>query len=1221
MSRKFKKSISAFVGITTAVMMLGGVAVVPAPASAQTTIEDLQAQITALLATIAGLQAQVSSLSGGGGGTGCYAFTRDLNLGMDNPNGSDVVALQDYLTGTGHFTFSGGSTGFFGPITQSATAAWQAANSVSPPAGYFGPLSRTKYNSICTPTTPPTTTPPTTTPPTEVEYSGDVTVSSPAQPLNNIAPSTASVAAARVPFTKVTFTAGPGGATVDSITVERGGFSANGDISGAVLINEDGVQLGVEKSLNSNNQAILTEDFSIPPNSSRTLTIGANMATSAGAGNVLTLSVVGVSVKGGNVIGSLPITGAAHTVNVSTAIGTVSITALNHSGGTKDIGTEGFTFSSFRVTNGSAEKVRLGSIRWNQTGSAGTDDLTNVVTWVEGTEYPATPSSDSKYYTSLFAGGIVLDKGNSAEIRVMGGLEDGSARTIIFDIHRKTDLAITGETFGFGITPPAGSGTAGATNNVFTAGTPWMDGATWTIGGGSLIVAKATTVAAQNIAENVSGQILGGYTIEVKGEEVSVGQIDFFFDISGAATAFTAADMTNVVLENEGGTIVAGPVDGTVSSGSQRVRFTDTVIFPVEKGLYTLKGKIGTDVANNQVITASTTPGTDWTTVTGQTSSDTITPSPAGAITANQVTVKSGALIVNVSSIPLAQTIVAGGQFTFATFEFDTSQSGDDVRVSSIPVEIGGTGYPNNLTNCGLYDGTASLTTGSNAINPTAWASGTTFTLDSPYVFPKGTMTPLDLNCDTSATTTGTSYRIGLDDSTSAGAGQMAPTAEGSGETITETINDSVGQLITLTTGGTFTVVDDDSPGYNLVVPGTEVVLLKLKFAATNEDINIKKVAFQLGDTASNSPLNLVGRQLTLWNGTTQIGTAPISMTGGEDAVGTANFATSSPIADGNFVVPRSGSLVMTVKGVIAGISADEGPMQRSGDLLEVTWDAHDADSTTKNASGTYGTGVNGGTDIVPSTTSDVAQTSGVGRRVMKAYPTFTKVDLSSEQRKLIDGAGKILYRFKVSPTGGEIAFYKFTFNVSSSTTGRATTSLFSLYAYNDSAFSQADTTFSADGLLNSGQCFNGSADTGAGGSGPKGDQTGDPQVPIVEIYMEKTQSACNTSTTTYKLSSDRWFELRATVATVDTATSDPKDVIEVRLEGDAAFAGSDTSMLEKAKQGDNNSVDAYTHDDLIWSPRSTSTSAAIGDEDWTNGYLVPGLPTTNMPIEVITEP
>lgn len=86
------------------------------------------------------------------------SFTRDLTIGS---RGTDVTCLQSYLQARGFFTYAGGPTGYFGPITRDAVARWQAANSVYPTAGYFGPLSRGKYISliVSTPTQPtnPTT--------------------------------------------------------------------------------------------------------------------------------------------------------------------------------------------------------------------------------------------------------------------------------------------------------------------------------------------------------------------------------------------------------------------------------------------------------------------------------------------------------------------------------------------------------------------------------------------------------------------------------------------------------------------------------------------------------------------------------------------------------------------------------------------------------------------------------------------------------------------------------------------------------------------------------------------------------------------------------------------------------------------------------------------------------------------------------------------------------
>lgn len=217
----------------------------------------------------------------------------------------------------------------------------------------------------------------------------------------------------------------------------------------------------------------------------------------------------------------------------------------------------------------------------------------------------------------------------------------------------------------------------------------------------------------------------------------------------------------------------------------------------------------------------------------------------------------------------------------------------------------------------------------------------------------------------------------------------------------------------------------------------------------------------------------------------------------------------------------------------------------------------------------------------------------------MRSYPIVEAVALSSSEKTLAAGttADKTLYKLKLTAAGGpsgalmgdSIALYKLTFEVGSSTLG-ATTSLYSLYAYTDSGFSQLDTTFSATGLVNGGQCFNGLQSTG---TGPR----------TVQIYPDKT--GCNQATTTYKVpvGQSRYFQLRGTVATVESGTTNI-DSITVRLAGDGAFPTGQATLMLKAS-----TAASDANGDFIWSPISTTTSNAIGDIDFTNAYQVQGLP------------
>jgi len=69
-------------------------------------------------------------------------FPRNLSL---SDSGKDVVALQTILEQKGLLTIPPGvEKGFFGGLTRAAVAKYQAVNGISPPLGYFGPLTKAR---------------------------------------------------------------------------------------------------------------------------------------------------------------------------------------------------------------------------------------------------------------------------------------------------------------------------------------------------------------------------------------------------------------------------------------------------------------------------------------------------------------------------------------------------------------------------------------------------------------------------------------------------------------------------------------------------------------------------------------------------------------------------------------------------------------------------------------------------------------------------------------------------------------------------------------------------------------------------------------------------------------------------------------------------------------------------------------------------------------------
>ncbi len=1004
---KTLKVVAGFVGFAMAFSFV----VTPVTASAATA-EELQAQINSLLATINSLQSQLGTTGGTSVSTG-YTFNTNLTVGSRS---TDVMNLQKVLnmsadtmvasTGPGS---TGMETTYFGPATKAAVMKFQTKYGISPVAGYVGALTRAKLNQMSATTGGTTTGTGTGTGTGTTTGAGTLTVMAGSQPMNSLAPQSA----ARIPFTNLTLTAGSSDVVVNSITVERAGLAQDAVFSGIVLLDQNGLQIGIAKTLNSNHQAMVGEPFTVKAGTSKMVTIAGNMASSLSsyAGQVAGLNVVAIN-TGASVSGSLPIMGAQHTINASLTLGTAQMSSSSfdpNSAQSKEIGTTGYKFAAVRLTAGSAEKVKLWSIRWNQTGSASSQDLANVKVYVDGTAYDTTVSADGKYYSALFPSGILFDKGTAKDIYISGDIVGtGSAgRTVEFDIYKTTDIYVSGDTYTYGITPTAATTGSASTASEFTTGTPFFSGSVVTVSAGSVTtIQKATSVAAQNIAVNVPNQVLGGFTTDIKGEPISVQSLVFTVSTSSSLTA----PLTNVTIVDQNGAVVAGPVD-EVSAGT--LTFTDTITFPVGMKTYTLKGKLASTFSNNATISITTVPSSGWTNVTGQVTGNTISLSGNGSFTMNTMTVKAAALAVSVATTPSAQSIVAGGQgVTFANYQFDASQSGEDLRISSLAVTNGGSNTT-GLSSCQLFDGTTALNTGSNVVNPSAVTAS--FTFDQQLIIPKGTVKTLALKCNVSSSATGT-FILGI---TTAQVSALTVTGVTSSNSVTATGATATGQTMTIGSGALVVSTDSSSPSYSVVAAGsTGNIAGVFKFRASNEAVNLNRLSLKL---TSGSASDLV--QVSIWDGATQVGTATFT---GSSANATSTFNT--PVS-----LPKDTDKTLTVKVDTAWVGTSQSGTQ--GSLIKVDFNGNDS-------TGTQGTGVGSGNTI-----NATGSTSVAGIRLFKSFPTLALDTLGSTG--LADGR---LIRYKVTAnSAGSIGISQFKFTVA---TTSATVTNVALYAFTDSSYS-----------------------------------------------------------------------------------------------------------------------------------------------------------------------
>jgi hypothetical protein len=535
----------------------------------------------------------------------------------------------------------------------------------------------------------------------------------------------------------------------------------------------------------------------------------------------------------------------------------------------------------------------------------------------------------------------------------------------------------------------------------------------------SISIQNNAAVAPQNIGVNVNNQPLGGFTVGVVGTPVTVSSLTIHVATSSGAIG----RLTNVSLVNQNGSTVAGPFDASLDGST--VTFTGSITLPVGTTTYTVKGKVPTGWVNNSTVILSTIPSSDWTaslTLSG------------GMFTMSTMTVKTAVLSIANGTTPVSQTIVAGGSnILFLNIPLDATQSGEDVRMSSLPVTFAGTGAASStLSSCQVWNGSTALNTGSQVVNSSSFTSSSvTVSFDNALTIPKGTILTLSVTCNVSAGATGT-YQFSINNQ----AGSYAVTGVTSGSSVLPTIVAGSGPLMTVASGGSLAVSTDSSaPSYSIVAGGTTGVTANvIKFRASNEAVNLTKVGLTL---TSGNASDLT--QVNIYAGTNIMTTSGVPISA-NTLLGTATFlgnnisATSTLSTSVQLPVNQDATLI--IKADIADIGTNQPGTE--GDLIAINYLSSE------------GNGVNSGS-TVRGTNGITAGTGVAGLRVFNTYPI---VSLDATQ-SLNTPAGGVLMQFKVTADShGAAGIDKFTFNVA--TTSNITVTNVQLNAYTDAGYSQA---------------------------------------------------------------------------------------------------------------------------------------------------------------------
>jgi len=903
-----------------------------------------------------------------------YTFTRTIRQGSTGP---DVMAFQQALNGSGHIVSSTGAgspgyeSSFFGSKTSAAAKLWQSANGLvadgiigaksravlnaggtttsSVPGCMPGALFSSTTGASCTGGT--TTTLPAGCTSTSGYSSttgvmcngttGTVTSGAAMLALSMDTPASSTVPdAANANFTKFTLSSGSTPTTITSLYVTRYGLSINSDVENIKILDENMVQVSSSGSLNSNNKAQISFSpaLTIPANTVKTFYIRAGIVDGTTGGKTVAFGIDAATDVVANVTvgGSFPVKGnymstVLLTIGTLTADEDGTVTDSQPDGGDLDV-----VVNKFKLTAGSTEAVTVKQIAVERQGTAAATDIANIelydVTKAQSVGTVAAWDANGKAtFNNL---NIVLDKGETRRFEVRVDIVGGASLTVNADLTDGSDVLVQamGNTYGFYI----------SVTNSMTNG---QGASNQTIQTGSLTVTKSSqTPATGNIAAG-SDIHLATFDFQVQGEPVKITSINL--DSTLGTMVYT--EVTNVKLTDATtGALLAGPKDLVVTT--EDATFTDVLILPVGTTKVKVTANIATSVSASDTVKIDLDDPSTGIVVKGMTSNDSITPTPAPAVSGNTMTVQAASLTATTLTTPAARSIVKGQQdFIFATLSLSAANSGEDVNVTSIVVENSVTNADADAADLDNVELWADLTAASSTrgdvyetkISDTkqfgSASSGDavlTFSLNPIVTVPKNGTVNVAVFADLSADAdTSDTHTVSFDTDS----GDVTANGKDTGSSITLTPS-GAGQAMTVSAGGTLTLtVDSSSPVASLLLDSSaEQTAAVFRLAANNTE-NLNVDSFKITDDGSNG--NDVVAAYKFYSNNALLGSVT------PDGSGNAELFLTS----GQLVVPANDYKLVTVKAVLNNI---DGSGFVNGDTIIVTVNAAGDVDTTGVASG-----------------------------------------------------------------------------------------------------------------------------------------------------------------------------------------------------------------------------------------------------------------------------
>ncbi|MFA5248782.1 MAG: hypothetical protein WC415_06265, partial [Patescibacteria group bacterium] len=204
-----------------------------------------------------------------------------------------------------------------------------------------------------------------------------------------------------------------GSVSLSNITIKRTGLGSRADFP-ELWLSKDGDRITTRKSINSNDEALLTIAPALVIGAGKTVTLsvyGSVIAVNPGSNDVLSIaSAASIGASGATVSGSFPISGNLMSFATGYTI-SPAIFASSSADATYTVGDEGVDVGSF-IISGASRDLNFRKITLKQTGNA---DLSQVLGDVylekSGAKVSESTTIDGKYITFVLANsGLTIEK-------------------------------------------------------------------------------------------------------------------------------------------------------------------------------------------------------------------------------------------------------------------------------------------------------------------------------------------------------------------------------------------------------------------------------------------------------------------------------------------------------------------------------------------------------------------------------------------------------------------------------------------------------------------------------------------------------------------------------------------------------------------------------------------------------------------------------------------